>query len=355
MKPGQAYLSRNGIRQIKSVLTNDIFKQELLHIYEQKSQSRNGLIQEAREALLELTRQMHEGICNHPEMEKLMAELAVKLETVSGKRSYGYLPKPVKKNVGEIVDEMERLPIVAQSYEKWLELQNQADSYYGGDARKRLKLSQQKEFRAIKNAVIHEAERIRLGELSFEDGDLEQRDELEEEPEAGYSSWRVVDDIYDETLPLEERGAAVDELKAIAEKGEPFAQYYLGKLYRDGGLLIPDSELAADWFYKPRNRIMLSPSMLWASFFSPTICSSGIRSLAWSGWNTPPKTAVTTPPIALERNISRAKSSRKMCPRRSTIFRMPPMRATSMPNICWVSCSLWGGRFAMTRNWRSIG
>ena len=32
-KPGQAYLNRDGIRKIKSVLTNQIFQQELLHIY----------------------------------------------------------------------------------------------------------------------------------------------------------------------------------------------------------------------------------------------------------------------------------------------------------------------------------
>ena len=31
--PGQAYLSRDGIRQIKSALTNQIFKQEMLHLY----------------------------------------------------------------------------------------------------------------------------------------------------------------------------------------------------------------------------------------------------------------------------------------------------------------------------------
>ena len=53
-KPGQAYLSRDGIRQIKSELTNDIFKQELLHLYEQKSDSRDELVQEARKAMLEL-------------------------------------------------------------------------------------------------------------------------------------------------------------------------------------------------------------------------------------------------------------------------------------------------------------
>ena len=35
VKPGQAHLDRDGIRQMKSQLTNDIFQQELLHVYEQ--------------------------------------------------------------------------------------------------------------------------------------------------------------------------------------------------------------------------------------------------------------------------------------------------------------------------------
>ena len=43
VKARQAYLSKDGIRKIKSVLTNDIFKQEMLHAYEQKSASRGPL------------------------------------------------------------------------------------------------------------------------------------------------------------------------------------------------------------------------------------------------------------------------------------------------------------------------
>ena len=43
VKPGQAHLDRDGIRQMKSQLTNDIFQQELLHVYEQKSVSRDEL------------------------------------------------------------------------------------------------------------------------------------------------------------------------------------------------------------------------------------------------------------------------------------------------------------------------
>ncbi|MEG1579177.1 MAG: MobP3 family relaxase, partial [Oscillospiraceae bacterium] len=220
-KPGQAYLSRDGIRQIKSQLTNDIFRQELLHIYEQKSESRDELVQEAREALLELTHQMQNGICNHPEVEVLMMQLTQALETVTGKKSYGYLSKPVKRIVDEIVDQMERLPVVSDGYNRWLELQGQVDGYYGGDERKRLPLSQQKEFRAIKNAVIQEAERIRLGEISFEDTDIEQRDEPEDDLRADRSLWQIMDEVYDDDLPLAERDKAAEDLQLWAEGGDP--------------------------------------------------------------------------------------------------------------------------------------
>ena len=55
-KPGQAYLSRDGIRQIKSTLTNHIFQNEMLHLYEQKSVSRDELVRDARKAMLEMVR-----------------------------------------------------------------------------------------------------------------------------------------------------------------------------------------------------------------------------------------------------------------------------------------------------------
>ncbi|MET0015980.1 MobP3 family relaxase [Oscillibacter sp.] len=268
-KPGQAYLSREGIRQIKSQLTNDIFKQELLHVYEQKSESRDELVREARDALLELTRRMQNGICNHPEVEGLMQQLSQALDSVTGKKSYGYLPKPIKKIADEIVDQMERLPVVSDCYDRWLELQGQVGSYYGGDERKRLKLSQQKEFRAIKNAVIQEAEHIRLGEITFEDAGMEQRDEPEDDLQADRTLWQIMDDVYDDTQPLAERDAAVADLKSWAEDGDATAQYFLGKLYRDGGLLIPNSELARDWFYKAaRQDVVIAQYALGKLFLS---------------------------------------------------------------------------------------
>jgi len=268
VKPGQAYLSRDGIRQIRSQLTGDIFKQELLQLYEQKSVSRDGLVSEARGAMLDLVRQMQTGVCYHPEAEKLMAELARKLETVGGKKSYGYLPKPLKKLVDEIVDQMERLPAVRDCYDRWLELQGQVDDFYKDESRERLRLSAQKEFRAIQNAVIKEAEHIRLGGLSFEDESVPQRDEPDDDVPADRSLWRIVDDVYDDTLPLAERDGAVEELKSWAEDGNAPAQYFLGKLYRDGGIVIPDALLAADWFYKASEQMPLAQYALGKLYLS---------------------------------------------------------------------------------------
>ena len=89
-KPGQAYLTKEGIRQIKSSLTNDIFRDEMLHLYEQKTASRDELVRQARRAMLELVQAMQGGLCDHPEAERLMQELAVQLGTVKGKKTYGY-------------------------------------------------------------------------------------------------------------------------------------------------------------------------------------------------------------------------------------------------------------------------
>lgn len=119
VKPGQAYLSKEGIRQIKSRLTNDIFRDEMLHLYEQKSESRDELVRQARRAMLELVQAMRDGLCDHPEAEQLMQELAAGLGTVKGKKSYSYLPKRLKQLVDEIVDQMERLSMVRQCYNQW--------------------------------------------------------------------------------------------------------------------------------------------------------------------------------------------------------------------------------------------
>ena len=252
VKPGQAYLSQDGIRQIKSKLTNDIFQQEMLHLYEQKTVSRDQLVREVRQAMRELVQQMRTSICDHPEAERLMQELALQLETVKGKKSYGYLPKKQKALVDEIVDQMEQLPTVAECYEQWWQLQGQVEDFYSEKERHRPPLSRQKEFRQIKNAVIQEAETIRLGEVTFEDEtlDLRQGDEEDNGKDVSWDFWTLRMDVQDEYSSLAERDDAVESMRELAENGDIHAQYFMGELYRDGPLLPPDWVMARYWFDK---------------------------------------------------------------------------------------------------------
>ena len=247
-QPGEAYLTRDGIRNIKSALTNQIFKQEMLHTYEQKSQSRDELVREARRAIRQLTQEMTRSICMAPEIEQKMEQLAGQLETVKGKKSYGYLPKSVKKTVDEVVDKLEELPVIRACYDQWCRLQGEVESYYHDKPRERKKLSQEKEFRQIKNAVIQEAERIRLGEVTFEDADLSDHDEPEQVRGESYACRELRQIVRDDTLSLTDRDRAAEEMERLAEQGDPHAQYLLGQLYRDGPLLIPDSRKAKHWF-----------------------------------------------------------------------------------------------------------
>ncbi len=246
-KPGQAYLDRSGIRQIKSVLTNQIFQQELLHLYKEKSTSRDELVQQTRKAMLELAQRMRDGLCICPTAEQKLWELSQKLNGVQGKKVYGYLPKPLKQLTDEVVDAMTKLPTVNECYQKWWELQCRLNDYYSEQQRQRPPLSQQKEFRQIKNAVIREAEHIHQGRMSFEDTAMQKEDEQLDDRSISYDCWELRKIITNESIPLEERDNAVEELEQIASQGDPHAQYIMGLLYRDGGLLVPDTEQAKRW------------------------------------------------------------------------------------------------------------
>ena len=240
------YLSPVGIEKIKSMLTNDIFRQEMLHVYEQKSQPRDELVAEARRAMLELSNEMKQGVCEHPEAEQMLLTLSHDLKSVKGKKQYGYLPKRVKNQVDEIVDQMARLPSVKSCYEKWLELQQEVNEFYSSKPMERVPLSQQKEFRAIHNAVIQAA--LRLEQLTFEGKNMERYDEPDDILQGSETCGRIWSVVCDDSLPLDLRDEGVERLRTQAEDGDPYAQLVLGRLYRDGPSVTPDWLEARYWF-----------------------------------------------------------------------------------------------------------
>lgn len=162
--PKMGHLTKKGIFAMRSKLTGTIFREELKDVYIRKEEIYKRSIQTAQEKLLELTAQIEQRTCPDTEIEGLMRELSRQLSQLSGKHQYGYLPKPVKAMVDAIIDRLAQLPEVAACYEQWNQVKDELVRFHNRNPRQRLSLSQQKEFRVLLNAIIREAEHIRLTE-----------------------------------------------------------------------------------------------------------------------------------------------------------------------------------------------
>ena len=157
----ETVLKRDAVVKLRSAMTNSIFQAELENLYIRKNAAYKDVTEAARTAMHGLVDRL-ESIENPPEsIQQKMLELALELRMVGGKKQYGYLKKPLKDKVDEIVDELENLPEVAAYYSVWNGLRDTLEGYYKNRPRQHNPLSHQKEFRAIKNAIIQEAERLR--------------------------------------------------------------------------------------------------------------------------------------------------------------------------------------------------
>ena len=183
----ETVLKRDAVVKLRSAMTNSIFQAELENLYIRKDAAYKDVTEAARTAMHGLVDRL-ESIENPPEsIQQKLLELALELRTTSGKKQYAYLKKTLKDKVDSIVDELEKLPEVAAYYSVWNGLRDTLEGYYKNRPRQHNPLSQQKEFRAIKNAIIQEAERLRQ-QMEQARTASEQRPSQEKEPSSEETS-----------------------------------------------------------------------------------------------------------------------------------------------------------------------
>ena len=189
--PKEGYLTKEGIREMKSVFARRIYHADRMHIYQQKDTARQELQAQTRKAMVECIAQLEHGTSDNPRLEQLTEELAERLLTVKGRKVYGYLPPRVKAIVDAIVEELAKNEQVSAAYETWQTLYEQVCLDYDQRPPKRLPLSQQKEFRSVRNMVIQEtlqwiAERQRYADVrrtpSAQEGTIIKKDTAEAAP-----------------------------------------------------------------------------------------------------------------------------------------------------------------------------
>ena len=156
-KPGEGFLTKQGMEKIRSALAQEIFRQDLISVYQQETTHRDELRRASREKVAGLVQQISGGECEKPQLESLLQNLVIRLAKVKGKKVYGYLRPELKSLVNQIVDELARDERIAQLYDLWYQDKQAARNVYDERPLQRVPLSENPDFKPIRNAVVRAA------------------------------------------------------------------------------------------------------------------------------------------------------------------------------------------------------
>lgn len=156
----RGFINEKDIEKIKSMLANEIFKNDMYELYDEKTRQRECVYEESRNKLKELVNVIKEKNCEDSPICEMLIDLSQKLKSVKGKKMYGYLPKPIKKDVDNIVKTMSEDADIKDLYTEWCLIQRKIVGIYTDKEVELPQLWENKEFKKIKNAVINEAVKL---------------------------------------------------------------------------------------------------------------------------------------------------------------------------------------------------
>ena len=158
--PKEGYLNVYGIDKMRSAFAKDIFAQDLESIYEDQTELRQRLKEIANELIKEILERADGQNFESDSIEQKLVLLAEKLKKTKGKKVYGYLSKDIKDLVDSIVDELAKDETISDLYDLWYEKKYEILGMYSSRRPPKIPLSENKEFRSIKNSIINEAKHI---------------------------------------------------------------------------------------------------------------------------------------------------------------------------------------------------
>ena len=183
----EGYLSEKGIEKLRSSFAKSIFAQDWCNIYDSYTKARNTLRQESRERMREIIGAINAGIYENKTIENLLLQLARQLSTTTGKKQYGYLKPELKRLVDAIVTEFAKDPRIAELYNLWYEQKESGIRFYQDEMPERVPLTDNPEFRTMKNMILQEAERLIFADLP--DRAVEEKHGGEEAEQAGTGNY----------------------------------------------------------------------------------------------------------------------------------------------------------------------
>ena len=150
----EGFLTNHGIEKIRSGFANDIYADELHHLYAQQTDLRNQMKKESEQLMKQLADNISQNDVDNAELIDLVAKLHEQLNSSKGKKVYGYLKADVKKTVDEIFIRLAENESIQKMYSLWCEMEQQKHDVYSSARVQFPKLVDNKEFKSVKNMII---------------------------------------------------------------------------------------------------------------------------------------------------------------------------------------------------------
>ncbi len=233
----EGFLTNNGIEKIRSGFANDIYSDELHHLYEQQTDLRNLLKKDSEQLMKSLAEKISQDNNFDSELMNLVSKLHDQLAESKGKKVYGYLKSDIKKTVDEIFIRLADNESVKKMYDLWCEMEQQKHDVYSSAKVQFPKLVDNKEFRSVKNMIVQT-----VLQMEFHVPEIEA-----EMPESDLDNSLIIDE------------EAINETVDESVENLPQNKFYIkwSDSYKEAHKLIFNKESTPD-DYKKAEKILLS-------------------------------------------------------------------------------------------------
>ena len=252
----EGFLTNRGIEKIRGGFANDIYQDELHHLYQQQTDLRNLLKKESAEFMRRLVNDIAGNAFEDTELIKLVGKLNDQLKSVTGKKVYGYLKPEVKQTVNAIFARLAENDSIQKMYKLWCEMEQQKHDVYSSAKLQFPKLTDNKEFKSVKNMIVQTVLDMNSPFIDIESEEPEPTEYFNEDTDNFISVNSALDDLmeYDFNRNVENEVTA-DTVNT------PKSKYHIkwSNAYKEACRLIYDKNAKPEDFQKAE-QILLSES-----------------------------------------------------------------------------------------------
>ncbi|MBQ8921730.1 MAG: hypothetical protein IJ060_06170 [Oscillospiraceae bacterium] len=159
--PKEGFLTERGIEKIRSGFANDVYADELHHLYEQQTDVRDLLKQSTTEQMRELVKHISESGYGDDELNALLMKLKQQLANAKGKKVYGYLKQDTKRTVDAIFALLAN-PDIRKMYALWCEMEQRKHDVYSSAKVTFPPITENPQFRSVKNMIVRAVNEMQI-------------------------------------------------------------------------------------------------------------------------------------------------------------------------------------------------